>query len=40
VKGVASLRRYLAGLAGSADADDLPQDVIVIIIRKLGSLQS
>jgi RNA polymerase sigma-70 factor (ECF subfamily) len=34
-----SLRRYLAGLAGSADGDDLLQDVMVIIIRKLGSLQ-
>jgi len=34
-----SLRRYLAGLAGSGDGDDLLQDVMVIIIRKLGSLQ-
>jgi RNA polymerase sigma-70 factor (ECF subfamily) len=34
-----SLRRYLAGLVGSADGDDLLQDVMVIIIRKLGSLQ-
>jgi RNA polymerase sigma-70 factor (ECF subfamily) len=34
-----SLRRYLAGLAGSADGEDLLQDVMVIIIRKLGNLQ-
>jgi RNA polymerase sigma-70 factor (ECF subfamily) len=34
-----SLRRYLSGLAGSTDADDLLQDVMVIIIRKLGSLE-
>jgi RNA polymerase sigma-70 factor (ECF subfamily) len=34
-----SLRRYLAGLAGSTDSDDLLQDVMVIIIRKIGSLQ-
>ncbi len=34
------LRRYLAGLAGTADADDLLQDVLMIIIRKLGSLGS
>ena len=34
-----SLRRYLAGLVGSADGDDLLQDVMVIIIRKLRSLQ-
>jgi hypothetical protein len=36
---VPSLRRYLAGLAGSTDSDDLLQDVMVIIIRKVGSLQ-
>lgn len=34
-----SLRQYLGGLAGSAGRDDLLQDVMVIIIRKLGSLQ-
>jgi RNA polymerase sigma factor (sigma-70 family) len=33
-----SLRRYLAGLAGPTDADDLLQDVLVIVIRKLGML--
>src|SRR5688572_32132380 len=33
-----SLRRYLSGLAGGTDADDLLQDVLVIIIRKLGGL--
>lgn len=34
-----SLRRYLSGLAGRADADDLLQDVLIIIVRKLGSLE-
>jgi RNA polymerase sigma-70 factor (ECF subfamily) len=33
-----SLRRYLSGLAGHTDADDLLQDVMVIVIRKLGAL--
>ena len=33
-----SLRRYLAGLVGRTDADDLLQDVMVIVIRKLGGL--
>ena len=33
-----SLRRYLTGLGG-ADGEDVLQDVMVIIIRKLGSLQ-
>ena len=33
-----SLRRYLSGLVGGTDADDLLQDVLVIIIRKLGGL--
>jgi RNA polymerase sigma-70 factor (ECF subfamily) len=32
------LRRYLAGLAGMTDADDLLQEVLVIIVRRLGSL--
>ena len=34
-----SLHRYLTGLVGSTDADDLLQDVMVIIIRKLGGLE-
>jgi len=33
-----SLRRYLSGLAGATDADDLMQDVLVIVIRRLGTL--
>lgn len=33
-----SLRRYLSGLAGTADADDLLQDVLVIVVRRLGTL--
>jgi len=33
-----SLRRYLAGLAGPVDADDLLQDVLIIIVRRLGDL--
>jgi RNA polymerase sigma-70 factor (ECF subfamily) len=33
-----SLRRYLTGLAGVKDADDLLQDVLVLVIRKLGML--
>jgi RNA polymerase sigma-70 factor (ECF subfamily) len=33
-----SLRRYVAGVTGATDADDVLQDVFVIIIRKLGSL--
>jgi RNA polymerase sigma-70 factor (ECF subfamily) len=33
-----SLRRYLSGLAGATDADDLLQDVLVIVIRRLGTL--
>jgi DNA-directed RNA polymerase specialized sigma24 family protein len=28
-----SLRRYLSGIAGATDADDLLQDVLVIIVR-------
>jgi len=34
-----SLRRYLSGLAGATDADDLLQDVLVIIVRRLGTLE-
>jgi RNA polymerase sigma-70 factor (ECF subfamily) len=33
-----SLRRYLTGLAGATDADDLLQDVLVLIARRLGAL--
>src|SRR5437763_11162281 len=33
-----SLRRYLTGLAGATDADDLLQDVLVIVARRVGSL--
>jgi RNA polymerase sigma-70 factor (ECF subfamily) len=33
-----SLRRYLSRLAGGTDADDLLQDVLVIVVRKLGML--
>jgi RNA polymerase sigma-70 factor, ECF subfamily len=35
----ASLRRYLSGVAWATDADDLLQDVLVIIVRKLGGLE-
>ena len=34
-----SLRRYLSALAGPTDADDLQQDVLIILVRRLGSLQ-
>ena len=34
-----SLRRYLSGLAGATDADDLLQDVLVLVVRKLGMLE-
>lgn len=34
-----SLRRYLAGLAGTDDAEDLLQDTLLIIVRRLGSLE-
>ena len=34
-----ALRRYLAGLAGATDADDLLQDVFLIVVRRLGSLE-
>lgn len=33
-----SLRRYLTGLAGATDADDLLQDVLVIVARRIGAL--
>src|SRR6478736_5145162 len=34
-----SLRRYLLGLVGSTDADDLQQDVLITVVRRLGSLE-
>ena len=34
-----SLRRYLSGLAGATDADDLLQNVLVIVIRRLTTLE-
>lgn len=33
-----ALGRYLSGLAGSTDADDLMQDVLVIVVRRIGAL--
>jgi RNA polymerase sigma-70 factor (ECF subfamily) len=33
-----SLRRYLQGLVGASDADDVLQDVLIIVARKLGRL--
>jgi RNA polymerase sigma-70 factor (ECF subfamily) len=33
-----ALRRYLLGLAGPDAADDLLQDVLIIVIRRIGSL--
>jgi RNA polymerase sigma-70 factor, ECF subfamily len=33
------LRRYLSGLVGSTDADDLQQDILMIVVRRLGSLE-
>jgi RNA polymerase sigma-70 factor (ECF subfamily) len=33
-----SVRRYLSGVAGATDADDLLQNVLVIIARRIGSL--
>lgn len=34
-----SLRRYLSGLAGTTDADDLLQNVLIIVIRRLVTLE-
>jgi len=34
-----SLRRYLCGLVGSTDADDVHQDVLMIVVRRLGTLE-
>jgi RNA polymerase sigma-70 factor (ECF subfamily) len=33
-----AIRRYLAGLVGSTDADDVLQEVLLLICRKLGWL--
>jgi RNA polymerase sigma-70 factor (ECF subfamily) len=33
-----ALRRYLQGLVGASDADDVLQDVLIIVARKLGGL--
>lgn len=33
-----SLRRYLSSLVGATDADDLLQDTLFIVVRRLGSL--
>lgn len=35
-----SLRRYLSGLVGQADADDVLQEVLVIAYRRLGDLEN
>jgi RNA polymerase sigma-70 factor (ECF subfamily) len=35
-----SLRRYLSGLAGTTDAEDLLQDVLIILIRRIGTLDN
>ena len=35
-----SLRRYLAGLVGRSEADDVLQDVLILIYRKLKSLEA
>jgi DNA-directed RNA polymerase specialized sigma24 family protein len=35
-----SLRRYIAGVVGPFDADDVLQDVFVIVCRKLKSLHT
>jgi RNA polymerase sigma-70 factor (ECF subfamily) len=35
-----SLARYVAGIVGADDAEDLIQDVLFLIYRKLGGLQS
>src|SRR5262245_18968147 len=34
------LQRYLAGLAGPADADDLLQDVLLCVVRRLAWLEA
>lgn len=35
-----SLQRYLSGLVGSADADDVMQEVLVQVYRRLGGLRA
>lgn len=34
-----SLRRYLQGLVGASDADDVLQDVVLVVARKLDRLE-
>jgi RNA polymerase sigma-70 factor (ECF subfamily) len=34
------LRRYVAGLVGDSEADDVLQDVMVIVIRRLSGLEA
>ncbi|HEV3214345.1 MAG TPA: sigma-70 family RNA polymerase sigma factor [Vicinamibacterales bacterium] len=34
-----SLRGYLSAVAGQTDADDLQQDVLILVVRRLGSLE-
>jgi RNA polymerase sigma-70 factor, ECF subfamily len=36
----ASLTRYLSGFVGAADADDVLQDVLIVICRKLSRLDA
>jgi len=35
-----SLRRYLCGLVGDLDADDVLQEVLVLVYRRLGDLEN
>jgi RNA polymerase sigma-70 factor (ECF subfamily) len=35
-----SLRRYLSGIVGDADADDVMQEVLVVIYRRLPDLEN
>ncbi|HWF08009.1 MAG TPA: sigma factor [Bryobacteraceae bacterium] len=34
------LQRYLRGIVGAASADDVSQNVLVVLYRKLGSLHA
>jgi RNA polymerase sigma-70 factor, ECF subfamily len=34
-----SLRRYVCAVAGTLDADDLQQEILMIVVRRIGSLQ-
>src|ERR1700680_3478692 len=34
-----SLRGYLSAVAGQTDADDLQQELLIIVVRRLGSLE-